>query len=94
MTRILGAIDGGLVQLTILKAEFSATGASCGSRIRRHEVETGFDADVQFIRPNNVDIISSIHQLNAKFKLWTTDCEFGAVKGAHAIVYILTIRDA
>lgn len=61
---------------------------------KRQEVETGFNADVAFIRPDDMGIVSYIHRLNAKFKQWTTDCEFGIVKGAHAIVYTLTIWDA
>ena len=37
---------------------------------------------------------SVIHELNTRFTLWTTGYEFGTVKGTHAIVHILTIRDA
>jgi hypothetical protein len=55
-------------------------------RATRDQVAVGYDADVEFIRPNDIDIISSIHQLNTKFKLWTTDCQFGVVKGPYAIV--------
>lgn len=57
-------------------------------------LDTGFNADVAFISPDDMGIISSVHRFNAKSKLCTTDCEFGIVKGAHAIVYTLTIRDA
>lgn len=60
------------------------------SRYRRHlGLDAGLEADVEFIRPDDdcMVIISSIHQLNAKFKLWTTDCEFGTVKGAHYCIH-------
>jgi hypothetical protein len=65
--------------------------------ISRTRYVFGRDQRVEFIRPAaseaDMDNIRFIHELNTRFKLWTVDTEFGIVKGAHAIVYILNIRD-
>ena len=34
-----------------------------------------------------------VHEIHRRFVPWTVDCEFANVKGAHAIVFIVTIRD-
>lgn len=32
--------------------------------------------------------------MHSHFHIWTVDCEFGSVRNAHCIPWIITIRDA
>lgn len=59
--------------------------------------QTGYDASVSFQRPapgsEEMIAVQLVHDIHRRFVLWTVDCEFANVIGAHAIVFIVTISD-
>jgi hypothetical protein len=70
------------------------------TKYNRHEKlarETGYDASVSFQRPapgsEEIIAVQLVHEIHLRFVVWTVDCEFANVKGAHSIVFIVTIRD-
>lgn len=56
---------------------------------------SGYDDSVDFVRPalDKIGIVREVYITHSRFHIWTVDCEFGAVRNAHCIPWIITIRD-